>query len=146
MSIKPFINNESRINSPIALLGSSASYSERTEFPRSLQTEINEERDGATATTYHKRPHDSTSSPTPNSDHEFSTESGYTVSKKGLKSKRITEFCRYSQFSKTCNRKNSGLLLHWSRSIVLATTLPNKEGSWVFKVLLQRFCKTLTVL
>ena len=93
MSTKPFIQNESRINSPIALLGSPASYSERSESPRSLQTEINEERDGATAATYCERPHDSTSSPTPNSDHEFSTESGettYTVSKKRLKSKRMT--------------------------------------------------------
>ena len=41
-----------------------------------------------------------------------------------------------------CSKPAQNVMIELS-PIVLATTLPNKEGSWVFKVLLQRFCKTL---
>ena len=56
-----------------------------------------------------------------------------------------TGFCRIFATGKfqTSSKCYDRAVLLWSRPIVLATTLPNKEGSWVFKVLLQRFCKTL---
>ena len=95
---KPFIENQSRRNSPIALL----QYSERGEFPRSFQTstEFSDKEgsiNGATGITYHECANDPCSSPIPISDHfnsEFSTESGettYTVSRKGLKCKALPQ-------------------------------------------------------
>ena len=56
-----------------------------------------------------------------------------------------TGFCRIfaTGMFQTSSKCYDRAVLLWSRPIVLATTLPNKEGSWVFKVLLQRFCKTL---
>ena len=48
-------------------------------------------------------------------------------------------------FQTSSNCYDRAVLL-WSMPIVLATALPNKEGSWVFKVLLQRFCQTLYIL
>ena len=56
-----------------------------------------------------------------------------------------TGFCRIfaTGMFQTSSKCYDRTVFLWSRPIVLATTLPNKEGSWVFKVLLQRFCKTL---
>ena len=47
--------------------------------------------------------------------------------------KSVTGFCKISATGmfQTSSKCNDRAVLLWSRSIVLATTLPNKEGSWV---------------